>query len=430
VSPLDVLLAQHPLPSWRIVAWLIIAVLSALLLWASLASIEQVAVATGEVTPQGKVKVIQHLEGGIIENIFVAEGAAVRTGDPLLRLDLATAGVNRKELLARLDNALLHRARVRALSDGAPLLLPADAAARQPDVAAAEADAFAARKRELESSAGALRAQVQQRELEVQELEAKRKAAGGNLTLARERLKMSESLLQEGLTARMEHLRLQAEVESLEGEVRTLDASLPRARAGVSEAGQRLREADDRFRREARDELGETEQTIARVQELLAPATEQGRRAEIRSPIDGVVKKLRTNTIGGVVTPGEAIMEIVPSGDKLVVSARLSPLDRGYVSAGQPAVVKISTYDFVRYGSLPGTVTQVAPDASADAKTGTPYFEVTVETSRSWLGANPGELPITPGMQATVDIRTGSRSVIDYLLKPVLKLRDEAFRER
>lgn len=430
MSPLDALLTEHPLPSWRIAAWPIVALLAGLLIWAHLATIDQVSVATGEVVPQGKVKVIQHLEGGIIERIFVAEGARVGAGEPLLRLDLATAGVNRKELLARLDNALLRRARVRALSEGTALAVPADAAGRQPDVAEAERQAYAARKRELESSAGALREQVRQRELEVQELEAKRKAAATNLGLARERLKLSESLLQDGLTARMEHLRLQSETETLEGELQALGPALPRARAAVAEAGQRLREAEDRFRREARDELGETEQTISRVQELLAQATEQGARAEIRSPIDGVVKKLRTNTIGGVVTPGEAIMEIVPSADKLVVEARLNPTDRGYVDAGQPAMVKISTYDFVRYGGLHGTVTQVAPDASTDAKTGAVYFEVIVETDKSWLGSKPGSLPITPGMQATVDIRTGSRTVMDYLLKPVLKLRDEAFRER
>lgn len=430
MSRLDALLIEHPLPTWRIAAWPIVALLSGLLIWANLASLEQFSVAMGEVVPQGKVKVIQHLEGGIIERIFVAEGARVRAGDPLLRLDLATSGVNRKELLARLDNALLHRARVRAQSEGTPLVLPADAAARQPNVAEAERQAYAARVRELESNTGMLREQTRQRELEVQELEAKRKAAASNLALARERLKMSASLLEEGLTARMEHLRLQSEVESLEGELQALGPALPRARAAVAEAGQRLRETEDRFRRESRDEMGETEQTIARVQELLAQATDQGVRAEIKSPIDGVVKKLRTNTIGGVVTPGEAIMEIVPSGDKLVVTARLNPTDRGYVNVGQPALVKISTYDFVRYGGLSGTVTQVAPDASTDAKTGTPYFEVIVETDKAWLGAEAGSLPIMPGMQATVDIRTGSRSVMDYLLKPVLKLRDEAFRER
>ncbi|MBK8209048.1 MAG: HlyD family type I secretion periplasmic adaptor subunit [Rhodospirillales bacterium] len=428
MSRLDALLIEHPLPTWRIAAWPIVALLSGLLVWANLATLEQFSVAMGEVVPQGKVKVIQHLEGGIIERIFVAEGARVRAGDPLLRLDLATSGVNRKELLARQDNALLHRARVRAQSEGTPLALPADAAARQPNVAEAERQAYAARVRELESNTNMLREQTRQRELEVQELEAKRKAAASNLGLARERLKMSASLLEEGLTARMEHLRLQSEVESLEGELQALGPALPRARAAVAEAGQRLRETEDRFRRESRDEMGETEQTIARVQELLAQATDQGVRAEIKSPIDGVVKKLRTNTIGGVVTPGEAIMEIVPSGDKLVVTARLNPTDRGYVNVGQPALVKISTYDFVRYGGLAGTVTQVAPDASTDAKTGTPYFEVIVETDKAWLGAETGSLPIMPGMQATVDIQTGSRSVMDYLLKPVLKLRDEAFR--
>jgi membrane fusion protein, adhesin transport system len=405
------------------------ALIATLLIWANFARLDEVAVAMGEVVPQGKIRVVQHLEGGIIEHIYVGEGSVVRAGDPLVRLDLATSGVNRKELLARLDGALLHRARLLAESSGAALALPRDAAARQPSVADAERQAYAARRHELESSLGVLKEQVRQRELEVQELDAKRKSATNNLALARERLKMSASLLTEGLTARMEHLRLQAEVESLEGELQGLGPALPRARAAVAEATQRLREAEVRFQREAREGLGETEQTIARVQELLAEATDQGVRAEIKSPIDGVVKKLRYNTVGGVVALGEAIMDIVPTGEKLVVQAKLSPIDRGYVNAGQPAFVKVSTYDFVRYGGLTGAVTQVAPDATTD-KNGTPYFEVIVETDKAYLGEKAGNLPITPGMQATVDIHTGTRSVMDYLVKPVLKLRDEAFRER
>ena len=240
---------------------------------------------------------------------------------------------------------------------------------------------------------------------------------------------MSTSLLEEGLTARMEHLRLQAEVESLEGELQALGPALPRARAAVAEAAQRLKEGELRFQRQARDELGDTEQTIARVQELLAQATDQGVRAEIKSPIHGVVKKLRYNTIGGVVAPGEAVMDIVPTGEKLVIQAKLSPIDRGYVNSGQPALVKVSTYDFVRYGGLSGVVSQVAPDASTD-KSGAFYFEVVVETDKAYLGDLAGTLPITPGMQATVDIHTGTQSVMEYLIKPVLKLREEAFRER
>ena len=183
-----------------------------------------------------------------------------------------------------------------------------------------------------------------------------------------------------------------------------------------------------RFRREAREETGRVEQGIARLQELLAEATEQGVRAEIKSPIEGVVKNMRYNTIGGGVSPGEAIMEIVPTGDKLVVEAKLNPTDRGYVEEGQRAVVKVTTYDFVRYGGLDGAVLHVAPDSTTD-QDGAPYFRVIVETDKTYLGEE-GQLPITPGMQATVDIHTGEKSVMDYLIKPALKLRHEAFRER
>jgi membrane fusion protein, adhesin transport system len=331
--------------------------------------------------------------------------------------------------MARLDGAQLRRARLLAESRGGSLALPAEAASRQPDVAEAERRAYGARRRELESSIIVLREQLRQRELEVQELEAKRKSTATNLGLARERVKMSASLLQDGLTARMEHLQLQAEAEKLEGELQSLLPALPRSRAAVAEATQRLKEAEVRFQRQAQDELGETEQTISRLQELLAEATDQGIRAEIKSPINGVVKRLRYNTIGGVVSPGEPIMEIVPTGERLVIEAKLNPVDRGYVHAGQSALVKISTYDFIRYGGLNGTVRQVAPDASTD-KNGGPYFEVIVETHRSHLGEDDSKLQIASGMQATVDIRTGSRTVMDYLIKPVLKLQDEAFRER
>jgi len=141
------------------------------------------------------------------------------------------------------------------------------------------------------------------------------------------------------------------------------------------------------------------------------------------------VQKMVVNTVGGVVKPGEPIMEIVPTGDKLVVEARLNPTERGFIVEGQPAVVKISTYDFVRYGGLDGRVIAVAPDASTD-ENGAPYFRVVVQTDKTYLGKTKDLLPITPGMEATVDIHTGRKSVMDYLVKPVLKLKDEAFRER
>ncbi len=429
MSPLDRLLDHNPLPTWRVVAWPIVLLMVILMIWAHFAELQEVAVAPGEVVPESKVKVVQHLEGGIIETIFVSEGAEVRAGDPLVRLDLATSGVNRNELMALLDGELLRRARLLAETRGTPLELPAEAAARHPDVAEAQRRAFDARKRELASTLGVLQEQLRQRELEVQELEARRRATVANLTLARQRLKMSESLLAEGLMAKMEHLQLKAEVEKLEGEAQSLAPAVPRARAAIAEGEQRLKEGTERFRREAQDQLGQVEQSIARLKEQLAQAVEQGRRAEIRSPIDGIVKKLRYHTIGGVVAPGEPIMEIVPTSDTLVILARLDPTDRGYVHPGQPALVKITTYDFVRYGGLDGRVLQVAPDSTIDSQ-GRPYFEVIVETARSHLGDADKPLPISTGMQAMVDIHTGRRSVMEYLLKPVWEARHEALRER
>lgn len=426
---LDTLLESHPLPSWRIFAWPVMIMLVVLLSWAFFAELDEVAVATGEVVPQGKIKVVQHLEGGIVEELFVAEGDAVKEGDTLLQLDLASTGSNLEELQVRLDSQNLVRARLLAEAEGSKLGFPKDAANRRPTLVSAQRQAYEARKRELNSTLKVLQEQLKQRQLEIQELSARQKAAKRNYGLATERLKLSKSLLSEGLTPKIEHLELEAEVESLDGEVKSLEPALPKARAAAEESKQRLKEGQIRFRREAREELGKTEQEIARLKELLARVTEQGSRAEIKSPIDGVVKNLRYNTIGGVIKPGEPILEIVPTGENLVIQSKLNPTDRGYVTEGQSALVKISTYDFARYGGLEGTVIQLAPDTTTD-ENGQPYFRVIVQTDKNYLGEVEGSLPIVPGMQATVDIHTGKKSVMDYLVRPVLKLRHEAFRER
>ena len=429
MNRLENLLDSHPLPSWRPVAWPVMIMLASGIIWANFSELDEVAVASGEVVPKGKVKLIQHLEGGIIQEIHIAEGDTVKVGQTLIRLNLATSGVNREELLVRLDSQMLVQARLQAETQGGGLKFPDEAGARRPRQVVAQRQSYKARKRELNSIISVQKNQVRQRELEVLEFESKRRSIDRNLSLAHERLKMSAELLADGLTPKIEHLQLKAEVEILEGETNTLGPSIRRARAAVAEARGRVREESIRFRREAQDELVKTEQAIGRITELLIEATEQGGRAEIKSPIDGVVKNMRYNTIGGVVSPGEVIMEIVPTGDTLVIDAKVNPTDRAYITKGQRTVVKISAYDYSRYGGLDGIVSMVAPDSSTD-ESGNPYFRVLVETDKTYLGDMEGDLPIMPGMQATIDIHTGKRTVIDFLIKPVLKLRHEAFRER
>ena len=428
-NKLDALLTDNPLPSWRALAWPAMIMIAVTIGWSAIAELDEVAVSSGEVVPLGRIKVVQHLEGGIIKEIYVREGDTVKENQPLMLLDLASTGTNREELRARLDGLLLIAARLEAEANGKIPEFPADLAVRQPAVHAAQRQTHEARKRELDSTIGVMREQVRQKELEIRELDSKRKASGRNLELAKQRLKMSSSLLGSGLTARVEHLKLEAEVESLEGEVQVLVSSLPRAQSALVESQQRQRELEVKFRREAQDELGKTELDMSRVRELLSKATEQGIRTEVRSPNDGIVKNMKFNTLGGVIRPGDPIMEIVPTGDNLVVESKLNPTDRGYVESGQRALIKVSTYDYARYGGLDGEVILVAPDSTTDQQ-GNVYFRVVVHPDKTYLGRRPGELPITPGMQATVDIQTGTKSVMEYMVKPVLKLRSEAFRER
>jgi len=212
-------------------------------------------------------------------------------------------------------------------------------------------------------------------------------------------------------------------------EIATIEPGIARANSALAEYAQRERDETLKFRRDAQEQLGKAEQEVARNRELMTQATDQARRTELQSPIDGQVKNLRFNTVGGVLKPGETVMEVVPANEKLIVEARLNPRDRGYVRSGQAATVKISTYDYVRYGGLEGQVTQIAADADLDERR-EPYFRVFAETDKAYLGDEPGVWPITPGMQATVDIKTGERTVLDFLLRPVMKLRHEAFRER
>jgi adhesin transport system membrane fusion protein len=428
-SRLETLAAVHAAPSWRPVSWTLMAFIGLFIVWALIARFDEVAVATGEVVPQGQIKTIQHLEGGIIEEIYVRDGDIVRTDTPLVQINLGQLANNRDELKIRLDGLFLTKARLEAEASGKPYVAPAEIASRQPQLAQAEEATYRARQQELISTRAVLEGQVVQRQRDVGEVNARLQAAEAGLTLARERLAISADLLKDSLTSRLEHSQLQSQVEALAGEAAGLREAAPRARAALGEAQERMKELSFKFGREAQEQLGEAELNIARTQELLNTADDQETRSTIKSPITGIVKNSRYHTIGGVVRSGEAIMDIVPSEDDLVVEARLNPVDRGFVRAGQKAIVKIDTYDYSRYGGIDGEVISVAPDSTVP-ENAMPYFKVVIRTDKPYLGEESEGLAITPGMGATVDVHTGTKSVMQYLIRPVLKLKAEAFRER
>lgn len=430
MSRLDQLVSRTPLRGWRLTGWCVIVAICAIAAWAYFSKLERVASAEGAVVPQGQVKVIQHLEGGIIKDIRVKEGDAVKAGDVLLQLDTGIVGSTQAESQIDLDGLILTRARLEAEATGNELSFPEIEAERRPDLVLAERQAYDGNRRSTESTLAVLEDRLQQQQHNVAQLQAELRAAQNNQALAEERFRMAEELVKDGLLPRLEYVQLKQEVEKYSGEASSLRAQLPKARAAVEEAENRIEEEKNTVKRRALEELASIELRIARAREILARTTDQVVRTEIKSPIDGVVKSLRYHTIGAVALPGEPLMEIVPSEAKLVIEARLSPIDVGQVRVGQPTVVKISTYDFAQYGALDGLVTYISADSQTDPKDGSTYFRVIAETDRTHLGDRPGELPITPGMQATLDIHTGERSVLDFLLRPIKKLGSEAFRER
>ena len=429
MNPLDSLVAANPLPRLFSGAGLIMGVIAVFLGWAWFAQLDEVAVASGKIVPKGQVKVIQHLEGGIIHTINVTEGQKVKAGDQLVELQLAASETNRDEVAIETNSLLLKKARLEAETSGNPLVFPEGLAARYDGMVSAERKAYESRRRQWQSNQTIFHEQTLQKMHAIRETTARLKGITEKLKLAERRFTMSKDLLASKLVPKMEHLELEDEVTSLRAEADELDKRLPNLRAAHAEARERERTGLINFQRAVIEELQQVELSIARNRELMNKVGDQSSRREIRSPIDGVVKNLRYHTVGGVVRPGEGIMEIVPTDENLVVELNLNPVDVGYVRVGQPTVVKVTSYDFVRYGGLEGRVINIAPDSSIGPD-GTAYFRVMVETRKDYLGDTPDVNRIIPGMLATGDIHTGYRSVMNYFIAPVLKLKHEAFRER
>ena len=284
MSPLDTLESRFSGDRWLSIGRIVAISIAVFLLWAAFARLDEVSIAPGEVVPRGQIKTIQHLEGGIIEEIYVREGDAVRKDAPLVRLDLAGSVSSIGELQVRLDSLLLTRAQLEAEATGSEATFPNEVSARRPQLKSSQQAAFVARNRELQSSLSVLQGQVTQRDRDMRETRARLTAARESLGLAQRRLAMSANLLKDNLQAPMDHLEIERDVSSLKGDVASLREALPRARAALNEARERVSELEFKFQREARELLGETEADIARVQEVMVKATDQQIRTTIRSP--------------------------------------------------------------------------------------------------------------------------------------------------
>jgi adhesin transport system membrane fusion protein len=425
----DALLHRQGETSWRLNDRRMVVLLVLILLWTIVGQVDRVITAQGKIIPQDRIKVIQHLEGGIIKNVGVKENQMVKAGDSLIELDLASTGANGGEMSARMLGLQLSKKRLEAESKGyGEPAWDTTLAPEFQDILKAEKATYKARRDEHQNTLAALEGQIVQGQHRVAEMRARLESLEAGMKISQKELEISESLVKDKLVSQLDHYQRKSTFERAQGELSATRQALPGALAAVEEAAARKREEESKYRRRATDELSEVERKISSLHEELNRAQDQEGRAVIRAPIDGVVKNIRYQSPGNVVKPGEPIMEVVPLKEQLVVEVRVIPSDRGFINVGQKATVKVSAYDFFRYGGLEGQVTSIAADTDA-GKNDEQFFRVVITTQKSWLGDQPGQFPISAGMMADVDIHAQSQSIIWMLLRPVLKLKHEAFRE-
>ncbi|XJV51118.1 HlyD family type I secretion periplasmic adaptor subunit [Pseudomonas cichorii] len=422
-------LLQDSSDSQRLTVWIATALILTALIWAHYAVLQEVTTGEGKAIPSSKVQVIQNLEGGIVTEIFVREGQVVNKGDTLLRLDdtrfLSNRGeseVDRLTLTAQVE-------RLAAEAEGRPLLLPQELLDKAPQVAADERALYESRQRRLDGEQRTLNEQLRQKTQELAEFRSRQEQFRNSLALVQQELDMSIPLVGSGAVSPVEILRLKRNAVEMRGSMNANTLAIPRAEAAINETRSRIQESELTFRSEASHELNEKRADLAKISANRIAIDDRMTRTTVTSPVRGIVKTLKINTIGGVVQPGSDLLEIVPLEDNLLIEARVRPQDVAFLHPGQKAMVKFSAYDYTIYGGLPARLEMIGADTVTDDK-GNSFYLIQVRTDRNHLGGDDRPLLIIPGMVATVDIITGEKSVMDYLLKPVLKGGSEALRER
>ena len=401
--------------------------------WAYYAELEEVTRGDGRVIPSSKTQMIQNLEGGIIKSILVREGDRVSEGQILGQIDDTSAASNLGELRAKELglSARVERLRFEASgTESGTLRFDEDFRKQAPRVFESEQALFAVRSQALQNQLKILDERFKQRQQELAEVRENLTRLRNNVRIANEELELKEPLAARGIVSRTDLLRLQRDISDLTGELAATAESLPRIEAAIREAQEAKHEKTLGFRQTAQAELTSTLAELSIVRQSLHAAKDKVNRTDMRSPVDGIVNKIHVNTVGGVVRIGEPIMEITPIEENLLIEARIDPKDVAFVRPGQDATVKLTAYDFTVFGSINGKVDVISSDSILDKSDNTSYYLVIIRTDQAYLRKGKETLPIIPGMVASVDIITGKKSVLEYLLKPIVKARYEALRER
>jgi adhesin transport system membrane fusion protein len=382
------------------------------------------------VIPSSQIQVIQNLEGGIVSAIPVKVGQIVRKGQILMKLDEKRFSSSLGESTVKHDALSAKMARLSAEANGTAFEPPADLVKSNPQVVEAERLLFVSRKRELESSVSILQSEAAQRSHEIEGMRAKVAKLEAGLQLANEEHAMSKPLAEKNVISQIDFMHLQRQISDLKGEINESRLSIPRLQSSLAETNGKIAGVYAKARADAGNELSQVKAELDTTAATTVALSDRFDRTTIRAPLDGVVKLIKVNTVGGVLQPGMDVMEIVPLEDNLLIEAKVRPSDIGFLRPGQEAMVKFSAYDFSIYGGLVADVETITADSVTDEAKKESFYLVRVRTRTNHLGDDKRPLSIIPGMLSTVHIRTGKKTVMQYLMKPIVKARDEAMRER
>jgi len=409
--------------------WAIMLFVVVMVIWSALARVDEFTRGEGQVIPSQYVQTVQNLEGGIVSEVYVKEGQKVKRGEPLLRLDDKRFSSSLKEVEVNLAQMSAKSQRLRAEAEGLPFPETGMLASIPRNIVAFEKALYVARAQEMSSNNSVLLQQVVQKRQELSEWRAKSLRLARSSVLLKKELDLTEPLLSEGAVSQVEVIRLQRQVNDIEGERNAAQLTIPRIQSSLTESENKLSAADSAFRSSAQSEYNEVRAELSRLQESSRAIVDQVDRTLVTSPVAGTIKQLFVKTLGGVIQPGMEMVAIVPTEESLKVQARVSPADIAFLHPGQESVVKFTAYDFSIHGGLAGKVVNISPDTILDEE-GNSFYVVQIETERSFLGNEENPLPIIVGMTVSVDILTGEKSILDYLLKPILKTKELALRER
>ncbi|WP_081869805.1 HlyD family type I secretion periplasmic adaptor subunit [Endozoicomonas numazuensis] len=412
----------------RLLIYTMLLAIGSAIIWASVAPLDEITRGMGKVIPSTHLQVIQNLEGGILEELFVREGELVKEGQPLLQLDDTRFKSTFRESAVEYYSELAKAARLKAELSGTPLKFPPELSDHQSYVDR-EVQIFQRREAGLKAELDISNKQASQAKHELAASEAQLEFLATSLELGEEELELTTPLAEQGVVSHVEMIQLKQRVNDLASEKRMTELSIPKLNAAYQEALARKRELTIKFREEVVQELKDAEVRLDQLSETQTNLEDQVVRTLLRSPVEGIVKKINVKTVGGVVQPGMDVMEIVPVEDTLLVEAQIAPKDIGFLREGMKSVVKLTAYDFAVYGGLEGLVEHISADTIKDEK-GESFYIVRIRTHENQLGSPEQPLEIIPGMKANIDIITGEKTLMEYLMKPILRARQNALTER